>query len=111
MNRPPRSIQNDLAAKTRLGAIDLPNPPCGRRLMEVHQLRYRATETAATTPVRVARDQQLVEASRVREPSATQRLVQSDGDPPSRLAQGSQVKQPAAQAEAGEASPTEGRQI
>src|SRR5438094_584241 len=62
MNRPPRSIQNDLAAKTGLGAIDLPNPPCGRRLMEVHQLRYRAKEAAATTPVRVDRDQQLVQA-------------------------------------------------
>ena len=88
MNHPPRSIQNDLAAKTRLGAIDLPNPPCGRRLMEVHQLRYRATEAAATTPVRVDRDQQLVEALRLREPTAAERLVATYGDRAYRLAIG-----------------------
>src|SRR5438094_6007062 len=86
MNRPPKSIQTDLAAKTRLGAIDLPNPPCGRRLMEVHQLRYRATEAAATTPVRVDRDQQLVEALRLREPTAAERLVATYGDRTYRLA-------------------------
>src|SRR6266702_279999 len=88
IRRPPRSIQNDLAAKTRLGAIDLPNPPCGRRVMEVHQLRYRATEAAATTPVRVDRDQQLVEALRLREPTAAERLVATYGDRAYRLAVG-----------------------
>jgi len=88
MNHPPRSIQNDLAAKTRLGAIDLLNPPCGRRVMEVHQLRYRATEAAATIPVRVDRDQQVVEALRLREPTAAERLVATYGDRAYRLAIG-----------------------
>src|SRR5207244_4638426 len=88
MNRPPRSIQNDLAAKTRLGAIDLPSPPCGRRVMEVHQLRYRATEAAATTPVRVDRDKQIVEALRLREPTDAERLVATSGARAYRLAIG-----------------------
>src|SRR2546422_8801934 len=88
MNHPPRSIQNDLAAKTRLGAIDLLNPPCGRRVMQARETRYRATEAAATPPVRVDRAQQLVEALRLREPTAAERLVATYGDRAYRLAIG-----------------------